>query len=140
MTGKAERIEPASISTQTFGWGAAKRFVTPDRNGAALTFGEVVIMPGGGHSRHNHADAEDVLYVLSGAGEQMLDDGEPFKVSAGDVIYIPAGVNHSTFNAGWEPLRVLALYNPGGSELGLATLPDFREVPAGQHQAWQRSN
>jgi len=122
MTGKAERIEPASISTQTFGWSAAKRFVTPDRNGAALTFGEVVIMPGGGHSRHNHADAE------------------PFKVSAGDVIYLPAGVNHSTFNAGWEPLRVLALYNPGGSELGLATLPDFREVPAGQHQAWQRSN
>ena len=59
MSGQAERIEPASVSTHTFDWGAAKWFVTPDRNSAALTFGEVVVMPGGGHSRHNHPDAEE---------------------------------------------------------------------------------
>jgi mannose-6-phosphate isomerase-like protein (cupin superfamily) len=69
----------------------------------------------------------------------MLDDGEPFEVGAGDIVYIPIGVYHSTFNRGWEPMRVLALYNPGGSELGLATLPDFKGLPAGEHQAWTRS-
>jgi oxalate decarboxylase/phosphoglucose isomerase-like protein (cupin superfamily) len=116
-----------------------KWFVSPSTNNAALTFGEVVVMSGGGHSRHNHPDAEEILYVLSGQGEQMLDDGEPFAVSAGDVIYIPTGVYHSTFNTGWEPLRMIAIYNPGGSELALKTLPDFNEVAVGDTQGWSRS-
>ena len=138
MRGKAARIDPASISTHTFDWGAAKWFITPSQNAAALTFGEVVVMPGGGHSRHNHPDAEEVLYFLSGEGEQTLDDGDPFRVVAGDTIYIPVGVFHSTINIGWEPMRVLALYNPGGSEQGLAELPDFREAPAGALTHWTR--
>jgi len=138
MRGKAARIDPASISTHTFDWGAAKWFITPSQNAAALTFGEVVVMPGGGHSRHNHPDAEEVLYFLSGEGEQTLDDGDPFRVVAGDTIYIPVGVFHSTINTGWEPMRVLALYNPGGSEQGLAELPDFREAPAGALTNWTR--
>jgi oxalate decarboxylase/phosphoglucose isomerase-like protein (cupin superfamily) len=138
-TGKAERIDPSSAVTHSFDWGMAKWFVTPSANSAALSFGEVVVMPGGGHSRHNHPDAEEVLYFISGQGEQMLDDGEPFTVNAGDVIYIPVGVYHSTFNTGWEPLRLIAIYNPGGSEEGLATLPDFKPVPAGENQGWTRS-
>ncbi|MGH2604388.1 MAG: cupin domain-containing protein, partial [Dehalococcoidia bacterium] len=100
--------------------------------GAKLTFGEVILLPGAGHDRHNHPDAEEVLYILSGAGEQMVNDGAPFPVRAGDAIYIPIGVYHSTVNTGWEPLRLIAIYNPGGAELGLAALADFREMPAGE--------
>jgi oxalate decarboxylase/phosphoglucose isomerase-like protein (cupin superfamily) len=70
--------------------------------------------------------------VLSGEGEQMVNDQEPFPVKAGDTIYIPTAIFHSTINTGWEPLRLLALYNPGGPEKVLESLPDFREVPAGQ--------
>jgi len=139
MSGKAERIDPASITTYTFDWGVAKWFVTPSGNDAELTFGEVVVMPGGGHGRHNHADAEEILYILSGVGEQVLDDGAPFRIGEGDTIYIPEGVFHSTFNVGWEPLRVLALYNPGGAEKKLAGLPDFREAPAGVNPGWTRT-
>src|SRR5688500_3151734 len=102
----AKRIDPSSVSTYSFDWGMVKWFVSPSINNAALTFGEVIVMPGGGHDRHNHPDAEEVLYVLSGQGEQMLDDGEPLTVAAGDVIYIPTGIYHSTFNTGWEPLRI----------------------------------
>lgn len=134
----ARRIDPSSVSTYSFDWGMVKWFASPSINNAALTFGEVVVMPGGGHDRHNHPDAEEILYFLSGLGEQMLDDGEPFTVTAGDVIYIPTGVYHSTFNTGWEPLRIIAIYNPGGSELALKTLPDFNEVPVGDTQGWSR--
>ncbi|MEA2522985.1 MAG: hypothetical protein QOF73_212 [Thermomicrobiales bacterium] len=133
-------IDPASVPTQTFDWGAIKWFVTPTTTpGAGITFGEVVVLPGSGHSRHNHPDAEELLYVISGEGEQMVDDGEPFPIRAGDTIYIPLGIYHSTLNTGWTPLRVLALYNPGGPELALSGLPDFRELPAGDVPAWVRT-
>ena len=58
-------------------------------SGAKLTFGEVILLPGQGHVRHNHPTAEEILYVLSGTGEQMVDDKPPFAVHPGDTIYIP---------------------------------------------------
>jgi oxalate decarboxylase/phosphoglucose isomerase-like protein (cupin superfamily) len=133
-------IDRAALPTHSFDWGAIKWLVTPTTTpGARLTFGEVLVMPGKGHSRHNHPDAEEILYILSGEGEQMVDDGEPFTVRAGDVMYIPAGVFHATLNTGWEPMRLIALYNPGGSELGLMELEDFREDPAGAQLGWNRA-
>jgi oxalate decarboxylase/phosphoglucose isomerase-like protein (cupin superfamily) len=126
-------IDPDQLPTQTFDWGAIKWFVTPGNvAGARLTFGEVVLLPGRGHVRHNHPRSEEILYVLSGEGLQMLDDGQPFLVRAGDTIYVPTAVYHSTLNTGWAPMRLLAIYNPGGPEKDLEALPDFREVPAGE--------
>jgi oxalate decarboxylase/phosphoglucose isomerase-like protein (cupin superfamily) len=139
-TTKSSPIDRDAIPTETYEWGAMKWLVTPSNNpGAALTFGEVVVMPGKGHTRHNHPDAEEVLYFLSGEGEQTLADGDPFLVRAGDVLYIPTGVFHSTINIGWEPLRVIAIYNPGGPEIGLRQLEDFREVPVGEIAGWVRA-
>jgi len=104
-----------------------------------MTVGEVVLLPGQGHDRHNHPNSEEVLYVLSGEGEQMLDDEAPFPVRSGDMIYVPTGVFHSTLNTGWSPLRLLAIYNPGGPERDLEGLPDFRDLKPGEHPSWTRS-
>jgi oxalate decarboxylase/phosphoglucose isomerase-like protein (cupin superfamily) len=135
-----QAVDPNSIPTQTFEWGAIKWFVTPElTEGAGITFGEVVLQPGRGHDRHNHHESEEILYVLSGEGEQMLDDREPFAVKPGDTIYVPTGVFHSTRNTGWEPMRLLALYNPGGPEKVLEGLPDFQQVVAGSVPDWTRS-
>jgi oxalate decarboxylase/phosphoglucose isomerase-like protein (cupin superfamily) len=135
-----QAVDPNAIPTQTFDWGAIKWFVTPElTEGAGITFGEVVLQPGRGHDRHNHPESEEILYVLSGEGEQMLDDREPFDVKPGDTIYVPTGVFHSTRNTGWEPMRLLALYNPGGPEKVLEGLPDFRQVAAGSVPDWTRS-
>ena len=46
---------------------------------------------------------------------------------AGDTIYIPTAIYHSTVNTGWEPLVLLAIYNPGGAERALNDLPDFKD-------------
>jgi oxalate decarboxylase/phosphoglucose isomerase-like protein (cupin superfamily) len=133
-------VDPNAIPTQTFDWGSIKWLVSPDtQTRAGLTFGEVVLLPGMGHDRHNHPESEEVLYVLSGEGEQMVDDGDPFPVKPGDAIYVPTGVFHSTRNTGWEPMRLLALYNPAGAEKALAGLPDFREEPAGSIPTWTRA-
>lgn len=135
-----QAVDPNAIPTQTFNWGAIKWFVTPElTEGAGVTFGEVVLQPGRGHDRHNHPESEEILYVLSGEGEQMLDDREVFQVKPGDTVYVPTGVFHSTRNTGWEPMRLLALYNPGGPEKALEGLADFQEVAAGSVPDWTRS-
>jgi oxalate decarboxylase/phosphoglucose isomerase-like protein (cupin superfamily) len=126
-------IDRTKLPTDQFDWGIIKWLVSPDQpGGAGLTLGEVVALPGQGHDRHNHPDAEEVLYFLSGTAQQMVDDGEPFEVKAGDCVYIPKGVYHSTLNTGWETLRVIAIYNPGGSEKAFRTLPDYRQVGPGE--------
>ena len=133
-------VDPSALPTQTFEWGSIKWLVSPESaDGAGITFGEVVLSPGRGHDRHNHPESEEILYVLSGEGEQMVDDGEPFAVGPGDTIYVPTAVFHSTRNTGWAPLRLLALYNPAGAEKALAGLPDFREEPPGSIPGWTRA-
>ncbi|HYH11093.1 MAG TPA: cupin domain-containing protein [Thermomicrobiales bacterium] len=134
-----ELINPGDVPTQTFDWGAIKWMVAPGLTaGAGITAGEVVLLPGKGHDRHNHPESEEILYVLSGEGEQMLNDEAPFPVRAGDMIYVPTGVFHSTLNTGWSPLRLLAIYNPGGPERDLEGLPDFRQLKPGEHPEWKR--
>jgi oxalate decarboxylase/phosphoglucose isomerase-like protein (cupin superfamily) len=125
-----EAIDPKQRSVQWLDWGALKWLVSPDDvPDAGLTFGEVLLLPGKGHDRHNHPESEEILYVLSGEGDQMLDDGGEnwFPVRAGDTIYVPKAMFHATINRGWQPMRLLAIYNPGGAERVLRDLPDFRE-------------
>lgn len=125
-----EAIDPKQRSVQWLDWGALKWLVTPDDvPDAGLTFGEVLLLPGKGHDRHNHPESEEILYVLSGEGDQMLEDGGEnwFPVRAGDTIYVPKAMFHATINRGWQPMRLLAIYNPGGAERVLRDLPGFRE-------------
>jgi oxalate decarboxylase/phosphoglucose isomerase-like protein (cupin superfamily) len=132
-------VDPNTVATHSFDWGVIKWFVSPDQTaGAKITFGEVILLPGEGHVRHNHPQSEEILYVLSGIGEQMVDDRPPFAVRPGDTIYIPTAVYHSTINTGWEPLRLLALYNPGGAERALLELQDYRQTPAGRTVSLRR--
>jgi len=120
------------VETLAFDWGNVKLLSTPDvAGGDTMTFGMVVLQPGKGHARHNHPDADEILFILSGEGEQMLDDRPAVPIHAGAMIYIPRGVFHATLNTGWEPLRFVVVYAPAGTEKVLRSLPDVRIVPAG---------
>lgn len=129
---------PHDIVTDSFEWGTIKWGVTGDA-GASITVGEVVINPTMGHDRHNHPESDEVLYIIDGEGVQTVGDEPEFTVSTGDTVYIPRGVMHSTFNTGWRQMRILAIYNPAGSEKALRTLPDYREVPAGEAVRFERA-
>jgi oxalate decarboxylase/phosphoglucose isomerase-like protein (cupin superfamily) len=126
-------IDPASLPTMTFEWGIIKPLVGIDNtDGPEMSLMHVLLLPGRGHERHNHPDADEILYILAGEGRQMVDDEQEFPVRPGQAVFIPKGAFHSTINTGWEPLVLLAIYAPAGPEQALAMLPDFREVPPGE--------
>ncbi len=126
-------VDPASLPTMTFDWGVIKPLVATDNtDDPAVSMMHVILLPGKGHDRHNHEDADEILYILAGEGDQMVDDGEPFAVRPGQTVFIPKGAFHSTLNTGYEPMVILAIYAPAGAEQVLKTLPDYREVPPGE--------
>ena len=118
------------VETLAFDWGNIKVLSEPRvTGGQTMTFGMVVVEPGKGHTRHNHPNADEVIFVISGEGEQMLDDEPPVMIRPGASVYIPRGVYHSTLNTGWEPLRLIVVYAPAGEEEVLRALPDVSIRP-----------
>lgn len=84
-----------------------------------------------------HPEEEEVIYVISGEGEQTVGDGEPaFPIQEGDAVYIPAATLHSTYNTTWRPLRLVVVYTPGGAETALDALPDARILEPGLAPLW----
>ena len=135
---------PQDVETIVTDWTTAKVLCGPDVNGSQ-DMGAVSLFfePGQGHARHIHDDADQIIYVVSGRGEHIAEraDGTSVteQVAAGSLIYIPKGHYHSTFNTGWEPLRVLAVFSPPGPVQALRAVGDsggvgtaeMRIVPAG---------
>jgi oxalate decarboxylase/phosphoglucose isomerase-like protein (cupin superfamily) len=112
-----------------FDWGKIHFLSEPAVTGAnRFSFGIVELAQGKGHARHNHPGAEEIIYVVSGQGEQMVDDRPPVKVGVGSSIYIPADVYHSTVNTGWETLKLIVVYSPAGPERLLREIPGCKVV------------
>jgi len=131
---------PEEVPTSTFGWGEIKFLCEPNlTNAEHLTVGHVRLGPGQGHLRHNHPGSEEILFILAGEGEQMVETdleergGVPefFRVTKGDLVHIPASVFHQTVNTGAGTMELLAVYSPCGPETVIRALPDHRELAAG---------
>ncbi|MBC8076947.1 MAG: cupin domain-containing protein [Chloroflexales bacterium] len=131
--GRGSIVYGGDVDTVSFGWGDIKFLAEPAASGVErFSFGMVVLAPGQGHDRHNHPGSEEIIFVMSGEGQQMVDDQPAVLVHAGACIYIPADIYHSTINTGWEPLRLLVVYSPAGPERLLREIPGCRITPATQ--------
>lgn len=123
----------ADVETLAFDWGLIRILSEPQVTGAQRhSFGVAEVLPGGGHERHNHPGAEEIIYVVSGEGEQMVDDQPPIKIGPGACVFIPDGVYHSTRNTGGETMHMVIVYTPPGSERMLRDIPGCRVLPPGQ--------
>lgn len=125
---------PQDVETYGFDWGHLAVTLGPKVNGATRFSAAVVtVPPGQGHSRHNHPGAEEIIYILSGKGEQMVEDdqGTPHvqEVVAGCTVFIPDSRYHSTLNTGSDEMKIFVVYAPAGPEEALRNLPDFRIIP-----------
>ncbi len=117
------------VDSLVFDWGTVKILSEPQVTEAErFSFGMVILEPGKGHERHNHPGSEEIIFVMSGEGQQMVDDQPPVKVRPGASIYIPADIYHSTLNTGWEPMRLLVVYAPAGPERILRDIPGCKVI------------
>lgn len=126
-------VYPGTVDRFAFDWGHLTVTCGPTVTGAkTLSAGVVHVPPGEGHARHNHPGSEEIIYVLDGEGEQMVEDeaGNPVTgtVRAGCTIFVPESRFHSTLNTGDRPMRLFVVYSPAGPEEMLRELPDFRLV------------
>jgi quercetin dioxygenase-like cupin family protein len=80
-----------------------------------LMFVRAQLPSGEAHKFHYHPKMEEILYVLSGAAEQWVEN-EKRMMKPGDSLYIPAGIVHGTYNTGSETLDFLAVLSPAKSE------------------------
>lgn len=65
--------------------------------------------PGTAFGMHSHP-GEEVIYVLEGLLEYEIEGEQPVVLKVGDVLFIPAGKNHSARNVGKVRGAELATY------------------------------
>jgi oxalate decarboxylase/phosphoglucose isomerase-like protein (cupin superfamily) len=128
-------VDATDVDTFAFDWGQLSITCSPDVNDAQrFSAGLVELKQGLGHERHNHPGAEEIILVIEGTGEQMVEDetGAPIvqQVGPGTTIYVPESRYHATKNTGSGPMKLFVVYSPAGPEHALRELPDFRLVPA----------
>lgn len=69
----------------------------------------VDIDPGVSLPMHSHP-GEEIVYVLEGTWEFQVEGKAARTLKAGDVAFVPAGVNHAPKNIGSRTATVLATY------------------------------
>lgn len=125
-------VTPDDVETQILSWGSFQWLNEPRVTGARnMIVGVGRIKPGDGHSRHNHPGSDEFIYFLEGKAEQMVErpDGQETKIlKAGDLVSIPDGTYHSTFNAGDSDLVFIACYQYAGPEENIRA--DAEIIPA----------
>ncbi len=65
--------------------------------------------PGSAFGMHSHP-GEEIIYVLEGVFEYQIEGEKPVVLKAGEVLFIPAGKNHSAKNIGDVKASELATY------------------------------
>lgn len=97
-----------------------KWLYTPEMKQAeGFTFNVVTLDPGNTvKPAHSHKNNEELIYIVSGAGEVYID-GEVHEVSAGSAVLFSKGSVHMLKNSGSEDMKVACFFTPP------ATLDDY---------------
>lgn len=82
--------------------------LSPDLN-AASTLRLVRIFPARARRSHAHPHSEEVIYVAEGEG-WLWESGDITRVTGGDVLYIPRGVDHVNFARRGSALTLICFF------------------------------
>lgn len=129
MSNSAHRfITAAEMQVEPSPWGPHEWLSRPGlTNAEGLLLVRVVMPPGRAHQFHRHPTMEEIIYVVSGTAEQWVDQ-ERRTLSAGETAHIPRDMVHGTYNAGDDPLVILAILSPAIFE-GPALIDVHTEEP-----------
>ncbi|CAK7077120.1 histidine kinase [Tissierella sp.] len=98
---------------QYFDWGNIEWIYEPDTKNSIniMHIGISTILPGKRQKEHIHYGDEQLLYVLSGQGQQLIGKELSIK-EPGSLFHIDAGSVHEAINAGEEPIKELLISIP----------------------------
>lgn len=98
---------------QYFDWGSIEWIYEPDTKKFTniIFIGLSTILPGKRQKEHIHYGDEQLLYVLSGRGEQLIGNELSIK-KPGSLFHIDAGSVHEAINTGKEPIKELLISIP----------------------------
>jgi quercetin dioxygenase-like cupin family protein len=82
---------------------------------AELLMVRATMDPGRCHAFHHHPTREEIIYVVSGQAEQWCG-GEWRVLHPGEMVLIPRGEVHGTYNPFREPVVFLAILSPAGAD------------------------
>jgi len=77
--------------------------------------GRLEAVPGAQVPRHAHAGTEEIIFVLSGAGELTVGS-EKIPFAADEALFLPAGQPHSAKFTGNEKAEMVQIFAPAGPE------------------------
>jgi mannose-6-phosphate isomerase-like protein (cupin superfamily) len=69
------------------------------------------IPPGGEIGRETHRSTDQLLFLVEGEGEAILDE-QTTKFKEHGVVFVPAGTRHNFKNTGDEDLKLYTVYAP----------------------------
>jgi mannose-6-phosphate isomerase-like protein (cupin superfamily) len=92
-----------------------KVIVSSEETGGAYAIVESIAQPGVGSITHRHHHEDEHFLVLEGIAHVVIDD-EPLDLYPGQSATLPRKVPHAWINRSDAPLRMLAIFSPGGFE------------------------
>lgn len=98
---------------QSFDWGYIEWVYEPESKNSLnnMSIGIATILPNKRQNRHIHYGDEQVIYILSGEGNQLIGD-RVFATKAGQIYHMEAGIIHETINQGNEALKHIVISIP----------------------------
>ena len=100
-----ERLEETVIPNFMGGEGAVRARMWVDELGKIM---HGSLEPGASIGLHTHTTSSEIIYILSGTGRALYDEGEEL-LAPGGCHYCPKGHTHSLINDGAEPLVFFAV-------------------------------
>lgn len=88
--------------------GGEKEFLVKTADDGKVKIMHGLLKPGSSIGYHKHEGNCEIIYVLSGHGHVLYDDGEE-EVLAGQVHYCPMDHSHSLINNGPDDLEFLGI-------------------------------
>ena len=77
--------------------------------------GVVSLQPGHAVGRHSTYAREELIVVLEGSGELLVDGADAVPLAAGAGAYVPPEQEHDVVNTGTGPLRYLYVVAPASA-------------------------
>lgn len=104
-------IDVKGVNPTEVPWGSLRILFDREKGivkGSGLHIHITEVKPGVRHEPHTH-DHDEIIFVLEGRGSEHSPSG-PIEVGPGQVIYIPAGVEHGTGNIGDGILKLIVIF------------------------------